>query len=57
MAGTVIKRRLKRLADFSFLMSNRDLGDLDFQCMVILDVGVNTKIATQIEVSLWTWLQ
>jgi hypothetical protein len=25
--------------------------------MIILDVGVNAKIATQIEVSLWTWLQ
>ena len=32
---------------------HRDLGDLD---SVILDVGVNTKIATQIEVSRWTWL-
>ena len=47
VTGAVIKRRLKRVNDFFILMPNRNLKDLDFQCMITLDVGVNVKITTQ----------
>ena len=63
MAGTVIKRRLKRVADFFiFDVPSRPRGfrfpvNGYIKCIVILDVGVNVKIATQGKVRQWTWSQ
>ena len=58
VAGTVIKRGLKRVTDFFFfLMYNRDPENLDFQFMITSDSRLNAKIATQGEVKQWTWLQ
>ena len=38
-------------------MSNRNLEDLDFRGVIILDILVNAKIATRGEVRRWTWLR
>ena len=45
VTGTVIKKRLKRVADFVILISNRDQEDVGFKCMVMLDMGLNARIA------------
>ena len=47
MAGTVTKRRLKKVANFFIFDVQSRPKDIDIQCMIAVDVGINAKIATQ----------